>query len=81
MSKQKGLLVTCHRCGESVFLKYKGTGYFDGGYTKTDDFEEKPEGWTCKLPDEAGNGYADLCPKCTEVFMKLLYDFYDLGGG
>lgn len=76
MSKVKGMLVTCHRCGESVFLMYKKTDYFDGGYTKSDDFEEKPEGWTCKFPDEDGNGYVDLCPKCTETFMRLLYDFY-----
>lgn len=81
MSKVKGLLVTCHRCGATVFLKYKKTDYFDGGFTKSDDFEEKPEGWTCKYPAEDGNGYVDLCPKCTEVFMKLLYDFYDLGRG
>ena len=76
MSKQKGMPVTCHRCGTTVFLKYKKTDTFDGGFTKTEDFEEKPEGWTCKFQDEDGNGYVDLCPKCSETFMKLLFDFY-----
>lgn len=80
MSKQRGMLLTCHRCGKTAFLTYKGTGYFDGGYTQTDEFEEKPEGWTCKFPDEDGNGYVDLCKECTEEFMKNLYKFYGYGG-
>ena len=80
MSQQKGLLVTCHRCGETVFLKYKGSGHFDGGYTTTDEFEDKPEGWTHEYPEESGKGWADLCPSCTDKFLKTLHNFYDLGG-
>lgn len=80
MSKQRGMLLTCHRCGKTVFLAYKGRGYFAGDFTQTDEFEEKPEGWSCKFPDEDGNGNVDLCKECTEEFMKSLYIFYGYGG-
>lgn len=34
MAEVKGMLKTCDRCGESVFLKVIGVGELDGGFTK-----------------------------------------------
>lgn len=34
MAEVKGMLKTCDRCGESVFLKAIDVGEMDGGFTK-----------------------------------------------
>lgn len=43
MSEQIGKLLSCDRCGETIFLKWKGVGEFDGGYSKVLDFEMPPK--------------------------------------
>lgn len=45
MSEQIGKLLSCDRCGETVFLKWEGMSEFDGGYSKIQHFEKTPEGW------------------------------------
>ena len=45
MSEQIGKLLSCDRCGETIFLKWKGTRELDGGYSKVLDFEMPPKGW------------------------------------
>lgn len=67
MSRQKGELRTCDRCGKQVFCKYLKSGELDGGYTRWDEFE-KAEGWS------VNDG--DLCSECTEEFAKLKADFW-----
>lgn len=70
MAEQIGKLLTCDRCSRTVFLKYNGTEHLDGGFTKVDKFENKPDGWkhTCDLR-------MDLCPKCNEALHKFLEEF------
>lgn len=65
MSTQKGLLVTCDRCGKTTFRKYIGKGETDGGYTTWDKFEEMSKGWTY-----TENKY--LCPVCAEHYRKMM---------
>lgn len=68
MSKVKGELLTCDRCGETIFLKYLGKGDADGGYTTWDKYENA-EGW----------GYEvryNLCPKCMEEYKEMINDFF-----
>ena len=68
--EKRGLLVTCDRCGESIFLEYKDTAAFDGGYTKVDKFEKRPDRWT----NHEGK---TLCPSCTNAYEEMMEDFYD----
>lgn len=72
MSEVKGMLKTCDRCGESVFLKAIGVGELDGGFTKWSNFEDAPEGWiwnydTRKL----------LCPKCSAAYISIVKQFME----
>lgn len=71
MSEAKGMLKTCDRCGQTVFLKAIADGVTDGGYTRWNRFEDAPEGWDWKR--ETGN----LCPKCSGEYRKLLNSFMD----
>lgn len=69
MSEVKGLLKTCDRCGETIFLKTIGDGEADGGYTRWNKFEAPPEGWDFHLK------VGTLCPKCNTEYNKLLERF------
>lgn len=75
MGEVKGKLVTCDRCGTTIFLKLFGSEIFDGGFTQQDKFEEAPAGWELCASDEKGK-YCRLCPSCYEEFTKLLTVFY-----
>ena len=69
MSRVKGQITTCDRCGEQVFRKYIGRGEMDGGFTTWDKFEDEPAGW----------GYEDrkdLCPKCNAERKALIDEYY-----
>lgn len=66
----KGMLETCDRCGNSIFLKYIGTGEADGGYTRWDQFEPLPKDWS------KHTGFGCLCPDCTSLLKKILIEFY-----
>lgn len=69
MAEVNGKLVSCDRCGDTVFLKCIGEGETDGGFTRWNKFEPLHDGWTyC-------NGVGRLCPKCTEQFNKMLKNF------
>lgn len=69
MSKQKGELVVCDRCGKELFLKYIGEKELDGGFSRSDRFEPLPNDWL----DVYEIGY--LCPHCTNTFKDLIHDF------
>lgn len=71
MSEAKGMLKTCDRCGETVFLKAISDGVTDGGYTRWNRFEEAPEGWEWRK--ETGT----LCPKCNKSFKSIMKDFME----
>lgn len=68
MSERIGKLLSCDRCGKTIFLKGEGTNELDGGYFKVLRFEKPPEGW---------GSFRDvytLCPRCHEECDKLIED-------
>lgn len=71
MSEQIGKMITCDRCGKTVFLKYTGTTSLDGGYSKVDNFEKRPEGWEYHTNRELGL----LCPECESDYQKMVRKF------
>lgn len=73
MSRVSGYLVTCSRCGATIFLKKLETRTTDGGYTRYDVMEELPDDW---LPIYELGGH--LCPECSKEFKKLIHNF--MGG-
>lgn len=81
MASQRGKMVSCDRCGESIFLKElevkeKDT---DGGFTRWNEYkyEDLPEGWgTVSFGKGLGSSHM-LCPCCSELFEKYRVMFFD----
>lgn len=71
MGEVKGKLVTCDRCGKTVFLRTTGDGEMDGGFTRWNEFEPFPIGWDMR------NDIGTLCPKCSEGYKNLLKSFME----
>lgn len=71
MAKEIGMLVTCDRCGQTIFLKHIGTEDLDGGYTKYNKFESLPDTWLYETP------IGHLCESCAYVFRKWITEFKD----
>lgn len=69
MSRVKGELRTCDRCGYSQLFKFVGTTELDGGFTKSDKFEVA-EGWSYL-------GNMDLCPRCAEEWEETKKRFIE----
>lgn len=69
MSEVNGKLVTCDRCGKSIFIKCTGEKELDGGYTRYNTFESLPEGWDWHTEVNR------LCPTCNEEWNKLVDAF------
>lgn len=69
MAEKVGKMITCDRCGETVFLKCIGEGETDGGYTRWNKFEAAPEGWAYHL--DVGR----LCPKCDSLYTGIIKSF------
>lgn len=81
MSEQRGKLLTCDRCGETVFLKeLKATEKdTDGGFTRWNEYEHEdpPEGWSYKyFGDLRSNGY-NLCPECSQKLEEAHAMFFN----
>lgn len=72
MSEQIGKLLSCDRCGETIFLKWEGMSEFDGGYSKIQHFEKVPEGWT------KNRDVGDLCPDCSELYQTMMHAFKEM---
>ena len=68
MSKVCGRLVTCDRCGESIFRKCTEEKELDGGFTRWNTFEPLPNGWGMH------NG-KDLCPECFAMWKTIENEF------
>lgn len=80
MAREKGLLVHCDRCGETVFLKITGNGEADGGWTRWDKFEPYPEGWSDHwITGKAGT--STLCPACSAEYEGIAAEFMRKGKG
>ena len=74
MAQQKGMLQTCDRCTEWVFLKTTGDGDADGGYTRWNKFEPAPDGWKhvqVGIKDPGSSVYATLCPACSAEWRRI----------
>ena len=69
MSEIKGKLISCDRCGKEQFVKFIGTDYLDGGYSKSDTYEPLPEDWLWL--SQIGN----LCPDCAGLFRAFIHKF------
>lgn len=69
MSEQKGMLLTCDRCGETTFLQYLGQDVLDGGFTRIGKYEDRPPEWL--YMSETGH----LCPSCSVIFKKFVTEF------
>lgn len=67
--RDNGQLVTCNHCGTTTFLKCIGEGERDGGFTRWNNFENLPEGWSHYYDGE------DLCPECKEKFDIIQSEF------
>ena len=69
MAEKVGKMITCDRCGNSVFLECIGEGETDGGYTRWNNFEAAPKGWAYHL--DTGT----LCPKCNSFYTDIIKSF------
>ena len=68
--REKGMLVTCNRCGCTKFLKFIGIKFvceLPGSICahEVEEYEDLPDGWTVY------NG-KDLCPKCSQERAVLM---------
>ena len=73
MSEHLGKLIECDRCGKTHFLNYTSTKSLDGGYTKIDQFDKRPDGWT--YHSETGL----ICDECEAAYQKVLDEFFERG--
>lgn len=82
MSEQRGKLVTCDRCGESIFLKELEVKERerDGGFTRWNEYkyEDLPEGWSSVTFDRGFSVNYKLCPHCYELFEKYRTMFFGI---
>ena len=73
MGSQRGKLITCDRCGESIFLKE---------LNMTFEYEKQPDDWKTVgfgnwniVP----NAFTySLCPRCSELFEKYRDMFFGI---
>lgn len=67
MAQEKGKLLTCNRCGKSVFLKFLGMEPQEWS-KPTEQYATAPDGWANAV--SLGRDI-DLCPECTEEWVEL----------
>jgi hypothetical protein len=68
MAKVNGRLVTCDRCGKSIFVKAIRDEERDGGFTRWTIFEDA-EGWDYEC------FMGDLCPECNAEYKFIKEEF------
>lgn len=71
MAETKGMLKTCDRCGETIFLEVIGGKEMDAGITRWDKFENAPEGWEWRSDTKL------LCPKCSAGYRSIVKQFME----
>ena len=80
MSEQRGKLVTCDRCGESIFVKelVATERETDSGFFRWNEYkyEDLPEGWSTVYFGEFV--FYTLCPICYELFEKCRNMFFGI---
>ena len=70
--RTEGILIQCDypMCDAQVMLAKTGEGETDGGYTRFNTYEPKPEGW----------GYVDdkdLCPDHYQYYLDMIAEFWE----
>lgn len=68
MSKRRGSIITCDRCGAQAFgeiVSESGVGV-----------PRYPEGWREGV-QVMGRAYNDLCPKCAAEYTDLTREWWD----
>lgn len=77
MSRIEGKILTCDRCGKQVILtRKKEDKVLDGGYTRTPEYEDEPNGWEFIMR----GGIGDLCPECNELWKNIVQKFLSGAG-
>lgn len=73
MAQEKGKMLTCNRCGKSVFLKFLGMEPREWSQP-VEKYEDAPTGWAAavSLGDKI-----DLCPDCTSEWVALQKKFME----
>lgn len=71
MAEHLGKLIICDRCGKTQFLHHLKTETLDGGYTKVDKYDKRPDGW------EYHSDTGLLCDECEKLYQELLNKFFD----
>lgn len=84
MASQRGKMVSCDRCGESIFIKELEAkeNETDGGFTRWNEYkyEDLPEGWGAVAFGKGWGGVSHtLCPRCSELFDKHHKVFFRVG--
>lgn len=74
MAEVNGKMVTCDRCGESIFLACTGEGERDGGFTRWTKFEPLPKGW--EVHEVPGDKYLKTCPSCSALWCEVLTEHF-----
>jgi hypothetical protein len=74
MGEQCGKLVTCERCGATIFLKTVGDGVTDGGFTRWNKFEPFPDGWESVHTLKT---WIRICPDCLSEYKKIITAFME----
>lgn len=71
--KEKGMRITCDRCGDSVFVEQHVSDY-----GKLEYYEEPPDGWkTVNItPLDAQATPIQLCPDCSAYLQEKLNEFW-----
>lgn len=73
MSSKLGRLVTCDRCGETVFLKYLRSESRDGGFSPSANiYEDLPRNWLDI------SYFGNLCPSCASILKNMVAEY--MGG-
>lgn len=73
MARTEGLLITCDRCGETVFLKKTGVNDLDGWTnrsTQYSTYQSLPQNWMYET------AFGHLCPKCAREFQTFCANFF-----
>ena len=80
MAQKLGKLLTCDRCGTTIFLEKKDdkTNFSDGYLSDQSVFEDLPGDDWIRIRNDKNDDIL-LCADCTKLFYKLCDDFMDNG--
>lgn len=67
MNNKKGVELTCHKCGATIFLKRLQPNEFVKGALVPEVYEQPPEGWSVREGSE-------LCPTHAKEYDDMVRD-------